>query len=104
LDELRATLEREIAGEKAAALGRSGRRLKGAIRRLQEFDARSGTPDSRHAEGVHRAELVADAADAYWSYVVQREAMGLTASGSAAEAYDVPEEVRRRAGPRRRER
>ncbi len=91
-------LEYELAGEMAAALGRSGRRLQASLRRLREHEARlrPDRPDER------RAELLIEAADAYWSYIVQREAMGLTGSDSVADEYEVPLEVRRRAGPKPR--
>lgn len=87
-------LEAEIAGEKAAALGRSGRTLRSALEKLAKFDA--GTA----RRGSKRAELVALAGEAYWAYVVQREAMGLVHNESIIEEYGIPPEVVRSMRPR----
>ena len=93
-------LEHEIAGEMAAALGRSGRRLEAALQRLREHDA--GLAPASGQEDARRAELLVDAADAYWCHIVQREAMGLSGTERVADDYEVPLEVRRHAGPKRR--
>ncbi len=95
----------ELAAEKAAALGRSGRSLRAALDRLRRFDAgrgarrpQRGTPDAAGA----RKELVELAGEAFWSYVVQREALGLHDPDAVAEEYRVPPEVRGCMGPRMR--
>lgn len=95
-------LEVEIAGEKAAALGRSGRKLRAALDRLRKFD--SGTAKARRAAAgtETRAELIARAGEAYWSYLVQREALGLFDNESVVEDYGIPPEVARSMGPRLR--
>jgi hypothetical protein len=48
------TIEKEIAGEKAAALGRSGRKLRSALDKLRRFDESS----RRSREGDARARLI----------------------------------------------
>ncbi len=76
MEEGQASIEHQIAGEKAAALGRSGQRLRLALSNLRRYDevvSRGG----RILDPAARADLVAIAGDALWSYVVQREAMGL---------------------------
>ena len=100
--------EREIAGEKAAALGRSGRRLRSALDKLRKFDSVAGQPRGRTGRrsaataghAAAREELLALAAEAYWSYIVQREALGLYENDSVIADYGVPPEVQRRMGPR----
>ena len=87
-------LEIEIAQEKAASLGRLGRRLEAALTALSDFDG-------AHAEGRRRDErevLVARAAMALWHFVVQREACGLKDSARVMPDYRVPNDVRARMG------
>ena len=93
------SVEHEIAGEKAGAIARSGRKLRVALDNLRRFDARVGS-HTRLADPVARARLVEAAADAFWSYVVQREAMGLVDSEYIRREYGVPHEVWRRGSPR----
>jgi hypothetical protein len=93
-------LEMEIAGEKAAALGHSGRRLRAALDRVAKFDL-DATKRRRAGTGTERrAELVAQAGEAYWSYIVQREALGLVDNESVVEEYGIPPEVARSMRPR----
>jgi hypothetical protein len=95
-------LEVEIAGEKAAALGNSGRKLRTALDRLRKFD--SGAAKSRRTRtgAETRAELIAKAGDAYWSYIVQREAIGLLDNESVVADHGIPPEVVRSMKPRLR--
>jgi hypothetical protein len=66
------SVQAEIAREKARGLGRTAEALEKAIARLEEIDAGPG-PDGASM----RAEAMAAASRALWSYVVQREACGL---------------------------
>lgn len=91
-----ASTEREIAAEKAASLGRAGRRLERALRALAEHD--SGSP----AEPSGREELVEEAGEALFFYLVQREACGLRDSASVLAELAVPAEVQWRMGLRKR--
>jgi hypothetical protein len=95
-------LEYELAAEGVSSLGRVGVQLERALAVLAAFDAavaaaRASAPDAR-------AELVADAADRLWVYVVQREAMGLVHHERELELLGVPRDVRARMGPRRKRR
>lgn len=83
-----AGLEHEIAGERAAALGRIGRKLEASLVAL-----------AAHA-GPGRDDRVAEAAELLWFYIVQREVMGAYHHDDALAAYGVPAEVIRRMGPR----
>lgn len=83
-------LDYEIAGEKASSLGRAGRRLEHALALLSETDE------------AGRAAARAEAADALWRYLVQREAMGLRDQRTVLREYRVPAEVEALMGAQRR--
>ncbi len=97
-----ATLEYEIAREKASALGRLGRQLEAALAALAAFDAAhaAGSAEDRQ---LRRRTLVAEAGQALWYLVVQRDACGLYDSTSVMTGYRVPSEVRNRMEPLRRQ-
>jgi hypothetical protein len=88
-----ATLQYEIAEEKASALGRLGRRLEAALAALA---ACSRTPNT---DQKTRDRLVEQAGYALWLFVVQREACGLHRIGHVVQVYGVPNEVLARMGP-----
>ena len=97
-------LDYELAQEKASALGRLGRALESALEALARFDA-GDQRDTSPAEGPQlRASLVAEASDALWHYVVQREACGLRDLRYVLRDYRVPGEVAARMGARPDER
>jgi Family of unknown function (DUF6665) len=88
-----ATLEHEIAQEKASALGRLGRRLERALAALAACPRRDNDDQKKI-----RDSLVEQAAYALWLFVVQREACGLTDSAQVMRNYGVPKEVYARMG------
>jgi hypothetical protein len=91
-----AALDYEIAQEMAAALGRLGRRLEAALAALAQFDHANVTDaESRTRD---RRVLVAEAGDALWHFVVQREACGLRDTRQIMRDYRVPPEVQYRMG------
>ena len=82
------SIEHEIDEEKAGALGRSGRKLRAALDNLQRFDRnRAGV---QRADPVARDKLLEAASDAFWLYVVQREALGLNDPEYICQEYGVP--------------
>lgn len=89
-------IDLELADDAAAALGHAGRKLRKALDALEQFDA-SNECDARSDA---RVDLVATAGEAFWSYVVQREALGLADAEYIAAAYRVPADVRSAMGPR----
>lgn len=93
---LRAT-NAEIASEKAASLGRAGRRLENALQAWRD------SAPSDEAEAL-RLERLEEAAEALYFYVVQREAIGLLDSTEVIREYAVPREVQLRMGMRGRRR
>jgi hypothetical protein len=82
-----ATLEYEIAQERASSLGRLGRRLEGALRAL------AACPPTVNSDLKVRDSLVKQAGYALWLFVVQREACGLNNSAQVMRDYGVPNEV-----------
>ncbi len=89
-------IEAEFAGEAAASLGLSGRRLRKALDALHKYDADTSA-GVRHRKPS--TELVAAAGEAFWGYVVQRELLGLMDADYIAQEYGVPPEVKRAMGP-----
>ena len=88
-----ATLEYEIAQERASALGRLGQRLEAALTAL------AACPRTADSDREIRDRLVEQAGYALWLFVVQREACGLNKVDHVMQAYDVPNEVVARMGP-----
>ena len=88
-----ATLEYEIAEERASALGRLGRRLEAALAAL------ASCPPAAASDRASRDMLLREAGYALWLFVVQREACGLNDSARMMRAYGVPREVYARMGP-----
>jgi Family of unknown function (DUF6665) len=88
-------LESEIVAEQASALARAGRRLEKALAELAGFDA--GTPPQRNGPNAprERPALLAEARQALWYLVVQRDACGFRNSAEVLSAYAVPAEVSR---------
>jgi plasmid stabilization system protein ParE len=87
-----ATLEYEIAQERASALGRLGRQLEGALAAL------AACPRTANSDPKIRDNLVEQARYALWLFVVQREACGLNDSVQVMRDYGVPNEVHARMG------
>jgi hypothetical protein len=96
-----ASIEQQIAGETAASLGRSGRKLKIALDNLRRFDEVAGR-GGHILDLAARGDLVEVAGDALWSYIVQREVMGLIDSEYIGREYGVPPDVWRGMRPRLR--
>jgi hypothetical protein len=87
-------LDYELQEEKASALGRAGRRLEAALAALER--AHQPAP-----------EVLAEARDALWCYIVQRDVLGLSTDAAFLAAYRVPQSVHmgiavERVAPRRR--
>jgi hypothetical protein len=88
-----ATLEYEIAQERASALGRLGRRLDAALAAL------AACPRTASSNRNIRDSLVEQAGYALWLLAVQREACGLNNLAHLVQVYRVPNEVVARMGP-----
>jgi hypothetical protein len=88
-----ATLQYEIAEERASALGRLGRRLEAALTAL------AACPRTANSDRKIRDSLVEQAGYALWLFVVQREAYGLNKIDHVIQVYGVSNEVVVRMGP-----
>ncbi len=88
-----ARLDWEIEQEKASALGRQGRRLEAALAGLRAYDCAHPQDVATQPSDRGRARLVADAGEALWSLMVQREACGLHGNAALIADYRVPGEV-----------
>jgi hypothetical protein len=86
-------LDAELLAERAAALGRGGRDMEAALKRLRDHDA-GGT------DIVPRAELLAAAVDAVWGFLIHRELCGLRDRDQVIREHDIPREVLCRLGAR----
>jgi hypothetical protein len=99
-----AALDYEIAREQASALGRQGRALEAALAALAAHDRGGAQPGAQAAaaraprDTPSRAELIQDASDALWCFIVQREACGLRDPRPVFGDYRVPAEVQNRMG------
>lgn len=82
-------LEIELAGEKADALARAGRKLEEALLRLEA---------ARDGDGALRDPLIDSAADAVFGLTIQRELCGLRNQTDMVRRYQIPKEVMARVG------
>jgi len=94
-----AALAFEIEQEKASALGRQGRRLETALALLRAYDSAHPQQTAARRSERERAKLVADAGEALWYLMVQRDACGLYGNSALIADYGVPPEVVNCAGP-----
>jgi hypothetical protein len=91
------SLEKEIIGEMAAALGRAADKVDAALLRLElatrELDAAG--PDDRERCAAIYERRHAEATQARWELVIHREALGIWRNELIEELYPIP--VRRSA-------
>ncbi|TGQ33273.1 MULTISPECIES: DUF6665 family protein [unclassified Mesorhizobium] len=81
-------LGHEILGEKAAALGRAGRRVEETLAMLRD----------NGDDGEHRGRLLKEAAEAVHGYFIQRELCGLRKHDVVIREYNIPKAVLVRLG------
>jgi hypothetical protein len=90
-------IEKEIAGEKAAALGRAGERLEIALREAREAEARllAARDDAeRDRRSEEYAMVRRRALDARLALLIQREALGLRRHATVDQQFPEPPDVR----------
>ena len=83
--------ESEVLAEKAAALGRAGRKLEQGL-------AAFGSND----DPARRETLLFEAAEAAYNYIILRELCGLADHRAIIADYQIPRAVMARVGARRR--
>lgn len=88
-------IEADVVAEQAASLGRAARRLERALAMLGAFDAGSPLPPPEMGRPrlTTRQEMLAEAREALWFLIVQREACGLRNSEDVLAAYRIPAEI-----------
>lgn len=91
---LEAALEYEIIAEKAATLSRLNKALETALDRIPAEDLQAGS----EAQTL-RALRQAEAGEALWHVMIQRELCGLTSHKAFFDHMGVPAKVRLQAGP-----
>ena len=72
-----------------------GRALEQTLTRLREFDTAHAHAEMPASLQATRRKLVAEAGQALWMLVVQREATGFRDSRHIMRTYNVPAEVQR---------
>jgi hypothetical protein len=92
-------IDQLFAGEAAAAFGHAGRKRRKKLEALHQYDNDLAAL-ARKPDAALRENLVMDAAEAFWGYVVQREQFGLLDSEYIATEYGVPDEVKVVMGPK----
>ncbi len=83
-----ASFAHELAGERAAALGRAGQAMEAALANLHDGDP------------ANREVLLKAAAGAVWIFFVQREACGFRDQKGVIAHYAIPKAVLARLGAR----
>jgi hypothetical protein len=78
----------EILAEKAASLGRAGRRAESSLAKLRNHDGK----------GDERLALIRDAAEAVYAYFIQRELCGFRRHDDVIREFAIPKEVLARLG------
>jgi hypothetical protein len=86
-------VDSEVLEEKAASLSRAARRLERALATLRGFDAGIPAPRKRGEPAPDRPALLAEAREALWFLIVQREACGFRNSEEVLAAYSIPKEI-----------
>jgi hypothetical protein len=81
-------LDYEVAAEKAASLGRSGRKVEETLALLRAHDG----------DSQERIVLLKDATEAVYAYFIQREVCGLRRHQDVIREYQIPNEVLARLG------
>lgn len=76
-------LEAELAAEKASVLGRLGREVEATLARLAALESTAAA----------RRTVLAQASDALWRYLIQRDVCGMLDHTEALRHYAVPQEV-----------
>jgi hypothetical protein len=90
----------EIHQEMAAAYFGACRKMVDALEALQSFD-RANARIPHPEQTTRRCELIEEAAERVYYVLIQREAMELSHNPAFFDHYGIPDEVRRRLGPKR---
>ena len=92
----------EIRQEMAEAHFAACKKMVASLEALKAFDRTVASSTLDNEQIPRRSELLEEAGERVYSVVIQREAMQLSCFESFFEDYEIPGEVRKRMGPRRR--
>ena len=81
-DDALGAFHKEVLAERAASLGRAGKKLAAELANLRA-----------EPSGLHKSGVVKAAADAAYHYFIQRELCGLFSHEAVIVDYDIPKEV-----------
>ncbi|MXN63399.1 hypothetical protein GR183_00650 [Stappia sp. GBMRC 2046] len=101
-DPLTRALEQEVLGEKADTLARLMTRLEKALAKLSAHEERIAEAETAGAEApdpAQRPRLVAEAGEALWHVIIQRELCGMRRHDGLMRQMGVPKAVRLSMGP-----
>lgn len=98
-DPLSRALEQEVMGEKADTLARLMTRLEKALAKLAAHEERIAQEEAASTDPARRQRLVAEAGEALWHVVIQRELCGLRRHDGLMREMRVPKTVRLSMGP-----
>jgi hypothetical protein len=91
----------EVLEEKANAYFRIVKNMQRSLAVLKAFDVERSEPSLTAAAPIQqREDLVAEAAEQVWFFVVQRECIGLPMYDGLFQEYEISEEVRSRLRPK----
>ncbi|NRG17687.1 hypothetical protein HPQ64_08300 [Rhizobiales bacterium] len=101
-DPLAKALEQEVMSEKADTLARLMTKLEKALARLAAHEERIAQAQAANAEPpdpARRQRLIAEAGEALWHVIIQRELCGLHRHDGLMREMSVPKRVRLSMGP-----
>jgi hypothetical protein len=95
-------LASELIAESAASYFRTAKKMEASIRVLSDFDRqRTAAPADSDEQNPRREEILAEAAELAWFFIIQREALRLPYYDEIFADFDISDEVKRRMGPRK---
>ena len=94
-------LEIELLEEKATSYFTTVRKMHAALRALRHFDLFIGNSSAGESP-LSRPELLEEAGERVWFFLVQRDAMKLPFYQTIFDDFEIPAEVQARIGPKRK--
>jgi hypothetical protein len=95
-------LAAELIAEQAAAYFSTAKKMAAALKALRELDdQRKISSANVNERDQRREEILAEAAERAWFFIIQREALKLPYYAELFADFDIPDEVRQRMGPRK---
>jgi hypothetical protein len=93
-------LAAEVLAECAAAYFRTAKKMAASLKTLRDMDEQISAAGNPEQHG-RREEILAEAAESAWYFIIQREALKLPYYDELFADFDIPDEVRQRMGPKK---